>query len=120
MKKSNYQVGHFAEKIALLSLLCKGYRPIALNYVTGRGTGAGEVDLIVRRGRTLVFVEVKKRQHLCISGEAITKKVRQRIARAAGNFIAHHPEYVAYNVRFDAVLFGKGFWPHHLKDAWRL
>ena len=63
MKKSNYRAGHFAEKIALLWLICQGYRPLHINYVTGRGTGAGEVDLIMKRGKTLVFIEVKKRQN---------------------------------------------------------
>ena len=120
MKKSNYRTGHFAEKVALCWLLCKGYWPIALNYVTGKGTGASEIDLIVKRGKTLVFVEVKKRQHLCVSAEAITNKARKRIARAAENFLARHSKYAGYNIRFDAVLFGKGLCPHHVKDAWRL
>lgn len=120
MKKSNYRTGHFVEKIALVWLLFKGYRPVALNYVTGRGTGAGEIDLIVKRSNTLVFVEVKKRQDLGVSAEAITKKVQKRIARAAEAFIVSHPKYAFLDVRFDAVLFAKGFVPHHIQDAWRL
>ena len=120
MKKSNYRAGHFAEKIALLWLLCKGYRPLHLNYVTGRGTGAGEVDLIVKRGQKLVFVEVKKRQNLTTSAEAITHKNQRRVARTAEAFLQQNPCYENYAIRFDAILFNTGLIPHHIKDAWRL
>ena len=53
---NNYYFGHFAEDVALWYLRLKGYRKVAKNYVTGRGTGAGEVDLIVKKSKTLVFV----------------------------------------------------------------
>lgn len=120
MKKSNYQTGHFAEKISLLYLIVKGYWPIALNHITGRGTGASEVDLIVKKSKTLIFVEVKKRQDLTTSAEAITRKSQHRLARAAKVFLAKNPKFNTYQIRFDAILFDKNFWPHHIKDAWRL
>ena len=120
MKKSNYYIGHFAEKIALIYLLCIGYWPIKINYVTGRGTGASEIDLIVRKAKTLVFVEVKKRKDLITSAEAITPKSKMRLARATNAFLQKHPKYKKYKIRFDAILFEKNFWPHHIKDAWRL
>ena len=63
-KNKSYAGGRLAEWIALIYLLFKGYFPVAKNVVTGKGTHAGEVDLIVRRGSLLVFVEVKKRQNL--------------------------------------------------------
>ena len=120
MKKSNYHTGHFAEKVALLMLLLKGYYPLAMNYVTGRGTGASEIDLIVRKRKTLVFVEVKKRTNFMTSAEAITGKSQQRLAKAAEAFMQKNPKYNTYQIRFDAVLFENNFWPHHIKDAWRL
>ena len=120
MKKSNYRTGHFAEKIALFYLILKGYWPVKINYVTGRGTGASEIDLIVRKGHTLIFVEVKKRKNLTTSAEAITSKAQQRIARAAEAFLRKNVVFKNYQIRFDAILFGKNIWPHHIKDAWRL
>lgn len=120
MKKSNYHIGHFVEKMALLFLILKGYFPVAVNYVTGRGTGAGEVDLIVKKGHTLVFVEVKKRQNLITSAEAITHKNQQRTARAAEAFLCKNSKYQNYTIRFDAILFGNNFWPKHIKAAWHL
>ena len=86
MKRSNYRTGHFAEKVGLFYLILKGYCPVAINYITGRGTGAGEIDLILKKEHTLVFVEVKKRQNLTTSAEAITCKNQQRLARAAEVF----------------------------------
>ena len=120
MKKSNYFIGHFVEKIALFFLLFKGYLPIAMNYVTGRGTGASEIDLIVTKSKTLIFVEVKKRKDLITSGEAISLKTQKRLARAAEAFLHQHPKYRLYQIRFDAILFDQGYWPHHIKYAWHL
>ena len=120
MKKSNYRTGHFSEKIALFWLMLKGYTPLHLNYVTGRGTGAGEIDLVVKKAKTLVFVEVKKRQNLTTSAEAITRKNQNRTARAAEAFLQRNPSYQNYAIRFDAILFNTGFWPHHIKNAWHL
>ena len=120
MKKNNYYVGHFAEKIALFWLLMKGYMPLHLNYVTGRGTGAGEVDLIVKKGKTLVFVEVKKRQNLTTAGEAITPQNKRRVTRASEVFLRQNKAYQNHHIRFDAILFSSHLFPHHIKDAWRL
>ena len=52
--------GHLAEATALALLLLKGYRPLARRY---RAAG-GEIDLIVARGDTIAFVEVKSRASL--------------------------------------------------------
>ena len=105
MKKTNYKVGHFAEKIALFKLMLKGYRPVKMNYITGRGTGAGEIDLIVLKNKTLVFVEVKKRQNLMTAAEAITSKSQTRIARAAEAFIRK----VVVDYEADATEIDNGF-----------
>ena len=113
-------MGHFAEKIALFYLILKGYKPVAQNYVTGLGTGAGEIDLIVKKAKTLIFVEVKKRKDLITSGEAIKPSSQKRLARGAQAFLQKNPKYQNYQIRFDVVLFTKTLWPHHLKDAWRL
>ena len=51
--------GHFAECIAGWWLQLSGYRILARRW---RGA-AGEIDLIVKRRRQLVFVEVKYRFH---------------------------------------------------------
>ena len=49
--------GRSAELVAALFMLMKGYRPLAWRLKTSRG----EIDLIVKSGRRIVFVEVKTR-----------------------------------------------------------
>lgn len=119
-KSLDNKTGHFCETVAMFFLMLKGYMPIAKNYVTGRGTGAGEVDLIMRRGKTLVFVEVKKRPSLAAGLHAITIETQTRVIRASSAFLARHPRYGAFNVRYDAVILSPGHFPKHLKEAWRV
>jgi len=67
--------------------------------------GGYELDLVVRRGTTLVFCEVKSK-----SGEGFgdplemvdAEKVR-RLRRAAAAWLAAHPELAHCAVRFDVV-----------------
>lgn len=115
---TNYKAGHFAEKVALLWLMMRGYWPVAMNLVVGRGTGAGEIDLIVRRGKTLVFVEVKKRPTEEKGRLAIHPKNQARIIRASEVFLARHPKYKNFNIRYDAVFISPKSFPKHLKSAW--
>ncbi len=109
--------GKFAEFMALQYLRLKGYALVSCNYVTGRGTGAGEVDIIVKNQTTLVFIEVKKRKDLATASYAIQPKQQQRIRRGAEAFLAHHPEYQNFDIRFDAVLIELPFKIEHIENA---
>ena len=114
-KPTNYRAGHFAEKVALLWLMMRGYWPVAMNFIVGRGTGAGEVDLIVRRGKTLVFVEVKKRSTEEKGRLAIHPKNQARIVRTSEVFLARYPKYKNFSIRYDAVFISPQKFPKHLK-----
>jgi putative endonuclease len=100
--------------------MMKGWRPVKMNYVVGRGTGAGEVDLILVRGKTLVFVEVKYRPTLVQAMEAITVQNQIRVARSSAVFLQQNPKYKDYQVRYDSVLLAPKKWPKHLQNAWSL
>lgn len=115
---NNYHSGHFAETLALNFLRLKGYSLVAKNYVTGKGTSAGEIDLIVRKGQTIAFVEVKKRQSIEEAAYAILPHQQQRIIRAAEAFVARNPQYQNYDFRFDAVLIKLPLSIQHLENAW--
>ena len=114
---TNKNQGKFAEFMALQYLRLKGYALVSCNYITGRGTGAGEVDLIVKNQNTLVFIEVKKRQNLTTAAYAIQPKQQQRIRRGAEAFLAHYPEYQNFDIRFDAVLIALPFKIEHIENA---
>lgn len=114
---NNYRSGHWAEFVALTYLRLKGYRKVAANFITGRGTGAGEVDLILRRGKTLVFAEVKKRAALIDAAYAVQPRQKERIRRAAEGFLARHSGYAGFDIRFDAVLVKLPFTIRHVKNA---
>jgi len=101
---SNVSSGKAAEFAALNFLRLKGYSLVCQNYITGRGTGAGEIDIIVKKKNLLVFVEVKKRRDLSSAAYAILPKQQERIRRAAEVFLSYHPEYQNFDIRFDAVL----------------
>lgn len=118
--KSNHARGHMAEKIACLYLMMKGWWPVKMNYVVGRGTGAGEVDLILVRGKTLIFVEVKYRPTLVQAMEAITVQNQIRVAKSSAVFLQKNPKYKDYQVRYDAILLAPKKWPKHLQNAWSL
>lgn len=52
--------GRWAESAAALYLRCKGYQILARR----ARTRLGEIDIVARRGDTLIFVEVKMRRTL--------------------------------------------------------
>ncbi len=109
--------GKFAEYMAIFYLYIKGYRLVKHNYITGRGTGAGEIDIIVKKRHLLVFVEVKKRGDLANAAYAIQPKQQQRIRRAAENFVAKHQNFANFDIRFDAILVKPPFCLQHIIDA---
>ena len=78
--------GRGAETVACWYLRLKGWRIVARR---ARVPG-GEVDIVARRGRTLVFVEVKARTDLEAAALSITVVKRQRFARAARHYLARH------------------------------
>lgn len=112
--------GRRGEILAVWWLRLSGWRVLARGFSIGRGRGAGEVDIIARRGAVVAFVEVKARRDLDRAAEAITARQRQRIRRAAQAFIAHRPELAGCALRFDAMLVTPKRLPRHIRDAWRM
>lgn len=112
--------GRRAETLAAWWLRLKGYRVLARGFTIGRKRGAGEVDLIVRRGRVVAFVEVKARASLAQAAAAITPAQQARIVRAARAFVANRADLGECALRFDAVLVTPRAFPRHICDAWRM
>lgn len=112
--------GRRGEILAAWWLRLKGYRVLARGFAIGRGRGAGEVDLIVRRGGVVAFVEVKARATLAEAANAITPAQQARIIRSARAFISARADLAGCVWRFDAVLITPGALPRHISDAWRM
>ena len=112
--------GRVAERVAALWLRLKGYGILAKGLKSGRGSGAGEVDLVAKRGDLVVFVEVKRRATLDQAIDSLTPFQRQRIERGAAWFLARRPDRKECGVRFDMVLVAPWRLPRHIPDAWRI
>jgi len=111
--------GRRAETVAALFLRFLGWRVLARRFTSGRGSGAGEVDLVVRRGKVVAFVEVKARATVEEALEAVTPAQRARIARGAEARLQKNPDHAEATLRFDVVAVPPGRRPVHLADAWR-
>jgi putative endonuclease len=108
--------GHRAEWIALLFLISKGYRPLARRYAAS----GGEIDLIVMRGDTIAFVEVKARGLMNDALSAITARKRQRFSRAVRAWLSRNSWAVDKTWRADAVFIAPKTWPKHIVSAFEL
>ncbi|KMO28987.1 hypothetical protein VQ02_30600 [Methylobacterium variabile] len=108
--------GRRAEILAALALGLKGYRPLALRV----SMGGGEIDLIVRRGSVVAFVEVKARPTLEEAAGAIDARKRRLFSRAARAWIARAPWSASLTLRADAVFVVPGRWPRHVVSAFEL
>lgn len=106
--------GRRAEWIAALYLAAKGYRILARR----ARTRVGEIDLVVRKGDTLVFVEVKSRATLDSAVFALHPAALRRI-EAASRVLA--PRYATGDctLRIDAVLVRPWALPVHMVAIWR-
>jgi putative endonuclease len=94
-------------------LIVKGYRIVARRWKTP----LGEIDIVARRRRTLVFVEVKARGRADDAAEAVTERTKRRIIGAAELWLAHHPDDTQRDIRFDVILVAPGSMPQHIANA---
>ena len=108
-----FRTGISAESRAAAFLLAKGYRIMARRWKSP----VGEIDIVARRRRLLVFVEVKARATLDDAAEAVTVRQRRRIAAAAEAWLAAHPDNSIQDFRFDAMLVAPGRMPRHIPAA---
>ncbi len=82
---------------------------------------AGEIDLVVKRGATIVIAEVKTRQSDVVGEgyEAVDRRKRERLIRLGDQYAARHP---TAQLRYDIVSVrwtGRRFVVTHYPDAFR-
>lgn len=95
--------GDAFELAALRHLRRAGLRLLQRNF----STRLGEIDLVMRDGDTLVFVEVRYRHDLAHGGAtaSIDKRKQRRLIRAAQSYLLLHPASAQRPCRFDVVSF---------------
>jgi putative endonuclease len=111
--------GKHAEQLAKEFLLERGFAILGQNVRFHRL----EIDLVARKGRTLVFVEVKGRTNIeaIPLEEALTRAQQRRLRTAAQAYLLEHPmETDTDEARFDCVFVDfSGPTPkvHHIENA---
>lgn len=108
-----FRFGLSAESRAAALLIAKGYRIAARRW----RSHAGEVDLVARRGRDLLFVEVKAREAFEDAAWSLTPRQRGRIVAGAEAWLSAHPQDSEKFIRFDVMLVAPGKIPQHLVNA---
>lgn len=112
--------GPWGERLAEAVLTACGYTCLDRRWRTARG----ELDLVARRGGTLVFVEVKTRRHDGAGPpeDFVDARKRHRVRQAALAWLAAHPEQRGARLRFDVIAIAHrgtagGVDVRHLADA---
>lgn len=112
------QDGARAEAAARDHLIAHGLQPVAAN-VRFRG---GEIDLVMRDGEQLVFVEVRYRRSDAFGGAiaSVDAHKQRRLQLAASLFLQQQPRWAALPCRFDVVTAsaaGQALQLHWIRDA---
>lgn len=114
-KQKSYRYGLWAEFLACIFLILKGYRILKRRYKTK----VGEIDIIAVKNKSLIFIEVKARQDIGEALSSVTPYARKRIEKTAQYFMSRHLKYGAYDMRFDVIGISFPFLCIHLDNAWR-
>jgi len=93
--------GLAAEQLALNYLQDRGLQLVEKNFCCK----GGELDLVMREGDALVFVEVRGRSgsRFGSAEESVTLTKQQRVRRAAALYLLRHPDLAELPCRFDVV-----------------
>lgn len=96
-------VGNSKESDAIHYLIKQGFQILERNYYTR----AGEIDIIAKDGKYLVFIEVKYRwnQEYGFPSEAVTYRKQRKIVRCAKFYLISHDLSQETPCRFDVVVF---------------
>ncbi len=100
-RKATYETGVRGEEIAEAWLTARGMRCLERRY----REKAGEIDLIMEDGETIVFVEVKTRFSTAAGGglSAVTPAKQRRIAKCATLYAMKHDPHGEKGLRFDVI-----------------
>lgn len=94
------------ERAAEIFLQARGLRPLARNFYSR----FGEIDLVMRDGRALVFVEVRYRRvdRYGSGADTVDWAKQRKLISAARHYLGRHPAARDLPCRFDVVSIGGG------------
>jgi putative endonuclease len=100
------RAGLVAERRAVWWYRLRGYRILARN----EWAGGHELDIVVRRGRRLVFCEVKEKTGDGFGDpvDMVGAEKQRRVRVAAESWLALHPEAHGLEVSFDVIAVREG------------
>lgn len=103
--ETSYHAGRVAEEI-----VTRRYQDCGHTLAATRWRGkSGEVDLILRNGAQVVFVEVKKSASFARASTRLVRRQMDRLLGAAAEFVADEPHGQLTDMRFDlAMVNGQG------------
>lgn len=107
--------GRRAEDLVAFWLQLKGYKIIERRLKTP----FGEIDLMARKGKLLVCIEVKQRPDKETAQASLHPANLGRIERAAFHYQGNRDQFQGFDLRFDAVFVLPRLRMLHIKDAWR-
>ncbi len=117
MQISTKQIGNNGEDRAVRFLESNGYSVLERNY---RAPG-GEIDVIVKKDDTLVFVEVKTLPNGNPELLSLVLDVRKqkRIIKTAKRFLLKYRQYSNSYIRFDVIVLDMPGFPgvYHIENA---
>lgn len=99
--RPNSQLGPDAERRVRRHYRLRGYVVLDAN----TRAGGPELDIVVRRGRRLVFCEVKARSGdgFGSPAEAVGPEKERRLRRAAEGWLARNPRFLELDVAFEVI-----------------
>ena len=113
---NNRQKGTIGEQTALEYMNKKGYELIDKNWHFSKNA---EIDLIMMKDKTLVFIEVKSRSNLNYGHpfEAITQTKIKNIHLAVRGYLSSHQSLSFKNIRIDGIaIINNPFSIEHLQN----
>lgn len=110
----NHQSGAAAEQRVALDYERRGFTIARRRW---RGPG-GEIDLILRRGAEVVFVEVKKARDFATAAARVTPRQMGRVSRSAEVFLSGEPAGSLTPARIDVALVDGIGAVQILENAW--
>lgn len=105
------RAGRLAETVAAGWLMLKGYQILGFRL----RAGPGDIDILARKARTLVLIEVKRRDTPEAALDSLAADQRQRLIRAGQSLLQKRRSLQGFDLRLDLIAFSPARLPRHFR-----